>query len=143
MGAWWGAVQAMRHRVGPFLERQHGLDFKHFIVLHSIELGAKYPGALCERLEVTPSGISKMLDDLSRRGLISRSLDDEDSRRVRLAVTPEGEAVLLGARDAIFGLLDDALAGEEPEHVAAFTRFLERLQQGVPQSFTPTQEARS
>ena len=139
MGAWWGAVQTMRRRVGPYLEREHGLDFKHFIVLHSLETGARYPGDLHERLQVPPSGVSKLLDELSRRDFITRSLDPLDSRRVVVSLTPRGREVAAGARDAFFALLEEALAGESEENVVVFTRVLERLHHHFPNP-APAQE---
>ena len=37
MAAMWKAGQVMKNHVAPMLEREHGVEFKHFVVLERIE----------------------------------------------------------------------------------------------------------
>ena len=59
-------------------------------------------GALAERLRVTPSTLTRIVDRLVRQGLVRRETDDGDRRLVRHYVTATGastlEAIIGGAR---------------------------------------------
>ena len=94
MHTWFRLGQAIKREVVPLLERKHGADFFDFMVLRSISDGALYPGQVAEACVVEPSKISRALDGLVKRGLIVRSLDPVDSRRVRLELTAEGDGLL-------------------------------------------------
>lgn len=104
LSAWWKLSQAMKRHVAPRLEREHGVQFKHFLVLTSISHGHLSPGALAEALGMPPSEVSRALDVLSQKGLVRRELDPEDLRRMKLALTPAGEAVLTGMRGSMLEL---------------------------------------
>lgn len=117
----------MKRHVAPLLAREHGVDFKDFVALEAIEGGANYPRLVCDRLAVAPSGVSRMLDDLVKRDLVTRHLDVHDSRRVRLEITEQGHAVLHAARSTMHTLLDESLAHFPPQQVESFTHTLSRL----------------
>jgi len=127
MAAMWKAGQVMKNHVAPMLEREHGVEFKHFVVLERIEGGAIYPRQLALSMMIAPSHISRMLEELSQLELISRSLDPVDSRRTRLLITEKGQGVLEGTRATMSGIVGRALAGLERGEVETFTHGLERL----------------
>ena len=52
-----------------------------------------YPGELTEKLGLTTGRIANILKELERERLILRTPDVLDKRRVRVALTPEGEAL--------------------------------------------------
>jgi len=125
--AWWDLGQVMKRHVAPMLEREHGVDFKDFVALNAIEQGAHYPSLMCDRMAMTPSGISRVVDDLVKRELVKRQLDPRDSRRVRLHITAKGAAVLTAAKSTMLGLLNDALTTLPEERVQQFTATLQHL----------------
>ena len=47
-------------------------------------------GALGERRNLSPSGISRSVDRLVRAGLLTRSTNPEDGRSLLVALTPDG-----------------------------------------------------
>ncbi len=47
-------------------------------------------GALADRLSVTPSTLTRIMDRLVRNGLVQRRIDDGDRRLVRHHLTPSG-----------------------------------------------------
>src|SRR3990172_6158182 len=47
-------------------------------------------GALAERLKVTPSTLTRIVDRLVRQGLVRRETDGDDRRLVRHCLTPSG-----------------------------------------------------
>ncbi len=125
--AWWSLTQAMKRHVAPVLAREHGVDFKDFVALNIIEHGAMYPGQLCERMSLPPSNVSRVLDDLTRGGLIERHLDPKDSRRVRLSITAKGEAVLRAARASGLEMLHRGLRHLTPDQTLAFAQAVRHL----------------
>ena len=127
MAAMWKAGQVMKNHIAPMLEREHGLEFKHFVVLERIEGGAIYPRQLALSMMIAPSHISRMLEELGQFELITRSLDPEDSRRVRLLITEKGQNVLSATRITMSSIVQKALDGLEREDIETFTHGLERL----------------
>ena len=51
-------------------------------------------GDLAERLRIRPHSAVELADRLCERGLVARTQDPEDQRRVLLSLTPEAEASL-------------------------------------------------
>jgi DNA-binding MarR family transcriptional regulator len=127
LDAWWTLGQAMKRNVAPILERQHSMDFGDFMVLNTIERGANYPGLLGERCAISPSGVSRMLENLTKRDLVRRSLDTEDSRRVRLEITDKGFEVLNATRNTIVRLIDRGLSDLPEQQVNVFIQTLTHL----------------
>ena len=127
MSAWWDATQAMKRHVAPMLEREHGLEFKDFAALSAIESGSNYPGLMCGRLGITPSAVSRLIDDLVKGGLVVRRLDEHDSRRVQLNLTPSGTQVLSATRHTMHAVLARGLQGHPEVQLQAFVQTLQHL----------------
>jgi DNA-binding MarR family transcriptional regulator len=127
LDAWWNFAQVMKRNVAPMLEREHQMDFGDFMVLQTIDRGANYPGLLCERASISPSGVSRMLENLTKRDLVRRSLDTEDSRRVRLEITPKGFEVLNATRSTMIRLVERSLVTLPKEQVQGFVDTLTHL----------------
>ena len=71
---------------------------EQFQVLRRIRKGSTSVSALAEASQTSRSAVSKAVDALVRRGLVTRSQDPEDRRNIPLALTNEGQRVM----DAIF-----------------------------------------
>jgi DNA-binding MarR family transcriptional regulator len=71
---------------------------EQFQVLRRICKGSTSVSALAEASQTSRSAVSKAVDTLVRRGLVTRSQDTRDRRNVPLALTDEGQRVM----DAIF-----------------------------------------
>jgi DNA-binding MarR family transcriptional regulator len=56
------------------------------------------PGDLCEIMGVTSNNMTRLIDDLSRRSLIERTVHAADRRARRLQLTAQGAATLEGLR---------------------------------------------
>lgn len=73
------------------------LSYEEFVTLHSL-LGGKSkgepvtPATLADRTGVTRAGMTSRIDRLVEQGLVTRTPDDEDRRRILIEATPEGEA---------------------------------------------------
>jgi len=77
-----------------------GINLQGTLVLGLIEREQLHPRALSEALDLAPPAVSHLLTDLEERGLITRSLDPDDRRRVRLELTADGRALLASATSA-------------------------------------------
>jgi DNA-binding MarR family transcriptional regulator len=98
----------------------------------SILVAIKYtPGIgvreLATRERVSPPALSNHVDRLERDGLVSRTPDASDRRRVGLALTDEGQRVLRRVRSRRTAWLATRLRGLEPEELEAVEAAIEPL----------------
>jgi DNA-binding MarR family transcriptional regulator len=71
---------------------------EQFQILRRIRKGSSSVSALAEAGQISRSTVSKTVDTIVRRGLVTRSQDLNDRRNIPLALTNEGQRVL----DSIF-----------------------------------------
>lgn len=82
---------------------------------------------LAREYGIDASAVTRLIDRLEKRGLLSRVRSEEDRRVVRLALTPEGYA-LAEQIPAIFKrVLDKMLNGFSPEEVGFLKSLLRRV----------------
>ena len=72
---------------------------EQFQVLRRIRNGSASVSALAEASQTSRSAVSKSVDSLVRRGLVTRSQNQQDRRNLPLALTGEGQRVM----DLIYG----------------------------------------
>ena len=85
------------HLINPVLERDLDIDGRLAFILKRIDAGDIHPGALAESTRLPKSLISRHIDQLTRKGLVIRRLEEGDSRRIRLVLTKSGRQVLAKA----------------------------------------------
>jgi DNA-binding MarR family transcriptional regulator len=84
---------------------------------------------VAQLLDVTPPTVTSLVDALESRGLVARSADPDDRRRVVCSLTPAGRRalqrgdVLVGER---LGRLLDRLAPDEAEQAVSGLEALNR-----------------
>jgi len=84
---------------------------------------------LAECIGVSLPSMSKLVDTLTFRGLIERSPDASDRRRVRLGLTEAGRAILTAAREAVAASFAKRLAHLSPQEVETITASMRLLHQ--------------
>jgi MarR family transcriptional regulator, organic hydroperoxide resistance regulator len=131
MHTWFRLGQAIKREIVPVLEQFHGADFFDFMVLNCIKDGGIHPGGIAETLVVQPSQISRTLEGLVKRGLVERSLDAEDSRRVRLELTVEGHKVLKEVYATIRTILEPSFAEVGHEHIRNIMQSITQMTQAI------------
>jgi DNA-binding MarR family transcriptional regulator len=93
--------------------------------------GSQTGSQLAEQDRVTPQAMSTILGELERRGLIARTADSTDGRRVRLTATAAGRQLLAGRRSETAGrvaaALDTALTRDEQQQLIEALPLLDRL----------------
>jgi len=67
-------------------------EFRVLSTLYSQPDGTAHPGDLCGPSAQSPANMSRIGDELVKRGLITRGLSLQDRRKMVLTITPQGEA---------------------------------------------------
>ena len=104
LGAWRGMLVTHSRVIAALdeeLEREHGLALGSYEVLlhlaeapeHSLRMGA-----LADRLLLSRSGLTRLVDRLGARGLVERHSCDSDRRGTYARLTPAGLALFEEAR---------------------------------------------
>jgi DNA-binding MarR family transcriptional regulator len=107
--------QAFRHFMGSLkvnvrdkVKAELGFEFTDFPILFLIRNGRVYPSQISETMRMSASMISHMIDRTLKAKLIERQIDSEDSRKIRLSLTPEGERILSLVNDVYLKFILDA-----------------------------------
>ncbi|MBB6096607.1 DNA-binding MarR family transcriptional regulator [Deinobacterium chartae] len=123
----WRFNRALTQQLEPLIESRHGIDSRIFFVLKSIQGGKHYPKMLAEHLRIPSTLISRYLDQLDKQGLVSRSIDGQDSRRTRLMLTEAGERVTRETQETLYTLVGAQLAKLDPEVLQGLLTALDSL----------------
>ncbi|MEU7133385.1 MarR family winged helix-turn-helix transcriptional regulator [Streptomyces sp. NPDC046261] len=105
-----------------------GLRLWHMAALASLaDHGPQVQRSLASRLAVHPSDMAKVLDDLARRDWVDRTRDAADRRRVTVALTERGRAVLAELTAEAEAVEAELLAPLDPDDQVALRRLLLRV----------------
>jgi DNA-binding MarR family transcriptional regulator len=120
LAAWRGLLEAHSALVAELdaeLERDHGLPLTSYEVLMYLDDapgGKLRMGELADRLLLSRSGITRLVDRLARQGLLERERCEDDGRGYYALLTPLGR---------------ETLAASRPAHLAGVRRrFIDRLE---------------
>lgn len=98
--AWQGFLRVST-RLGRLLDAEstdaHGLSGNDYDVLIQLGLAPKrrlHLTALASQVLMSPSGISRLVDELERRGLVERERREDDARSYDVVLTPTGRTQL-------------------------------------------------
>jgi DNA-binding MarR family transcriptional regulator len=103
----------------------HGLGLSDFAALHHL---AEAPGTrlrrvdLARRLALTPSGVTRLLDPLERRGIVTREQDGNDARATYAVLTRSGKALVKDATVTVSALAEAVLGALGEKDRAAFAK---------------------
>jgi DNA-binding MarR family transcriptional regulator len=76
------------------LEKRHQLSLTEFDTLVNIPAEGARHGELSERVILSQSALSRLLDRLQGRGLVTRRGVPQDSRGVQIQLTDQGKALI-------------------------------------------------
>jgi DNA-binding MarR family transcriptional regulator len=103
----------------------HGLGLSDFAALYAL---AEAPGNrlrrvdLARRLALTPSGVTRLLGPLERRGIVDRERDGDDARATHAVLTKSGKALVRDATATATGIAEAILGALPRADRAAFTK---------------------
>lgn len=136
-----GALAALRDEFGCLLgaERrlrgrdQHrkvedGLTIAHVRALFALDQSEPATaGEIAETARISPAGVTGMLDDLERDGIVTRVRSDSDRRRVNVALTDQGRTLLKKRRRLWLKRWDEALADVPERDLEAAAEVMRRV----------------
>ena len=113
---------AMRRSLSTELQADHGLtvnDYEALLLLSRAEDGQLRRVDLADGLQLTPSGVTRLLDGLEEQGLVCKATCDSDARVTYAVVTEAGLKKLreassshIAAISALFGAVQRPGAGQ-------------------------------
>jgi DNA-binding MarR family transcriptional regulator len=118
-------VALWESRVDAELGATHGLGLSDFAALHSL---ADTPSGrlrrvdLARRLALTPSGVTRLLGPLERRGIVTREEDGRDARATYAVLTRSGKALVKDATSTVAAIAESILGGVGDRDRAAFAK---------------------
>jgi DNA-binding MarR family transcriptional regulator len=137
LGAWRAFLQAYAvvvPRIERILQAETGLPFAWYDVL--LELNAAKPERrlrmqeLGDRVTISRSRVSRVVDELERAGYVARVPDPADRRASFAAITPEGRAALRKAAPVYLAAVErEFLAHLSDADVHTIERALDRVRE--------------
>jgi DNA-binding MarR family transcriptional regulator len=119
------AVALWESRADAELGAVHGIGLSDFAALHHL---AESPGRrlrrvdLARRLALTPSGVTRLLGPLERRGIVTREEDGHDARATYAVLTPAGETLVTHATATVSAIAESILGSLNDRDRAAFAK---------------------
>jgi long-chain acyl-CoA synthetase len=110
----YGRVTAWLAKRVEFALAQVDLTLPQYRVLGILVEGSAAASGLAGRLAVRPSSVTAIIDGLVARGLVDRTHQEDDRRRIALRLTGEGERVLEEADLAVDAYMV-SIAGHLPD----------------------------
>ncbi|MDR6410450.1 MarR family winged helix-turn-helix transcriptional regulator [Paraburkholderia terricola] len=98
---------------------------------------------LAREYGIDASAVTRLVDRLEKRGLLTRVRSNEDRRVVRLALTPEGQAIAARMPAIFTGVLNSLLGGFTPEEVGFLKSMLRRVLVNAGEQTGVTRDAAS
>jgi DNA-binding MarR family transcriptional regulator len=96
------------------------------------------PGQLAQAFHVTAGTMTSRLDRLERAGYIDRSIDPGNRVKIKIALTPAGQALHHATAGDMIALRADLIASElTTEELATLNSLLQRVLTGIERRFTP------
>jgi len=119
------AVALWESRIDAELGGAHGLGLSDFAALHAL---AESNGHrlrrvdLAQRLALTPSGVTRLLGPLERRGLVTREASGHDARATYAVLTRAGRSLEQNARITLTEIAHRILTSLGERDRAAFAK---------------------
>jgi len=104
-----------------------------FIIIATLSMGvAKSASDLCKGMSYDAGAMTRMIDRLEEKGLLSRSRDPGDRRLVNLELTEKGSASLPRMRDVSMRVLNRFLQGFTKAEARQLEAYLLRMLENAP-----------
>src|SRR6185436_12299436 len=106
------AVALWENRIDAELGALHGLGLSDFAAIHHL---ADAPGGrlrrvdLARRLALSPSGVTRLLGPLERRGIVTREADGHDARSTYAVLTRSGKSLVKDATATVTVIAESIL----------------------------------
>jgi DNA-binding MarR family transcriptional regulator len=118
-------VALWQNRADAELGAIHGIGLSDFAAMHHL---AEAPGGrlrrvdLAQRLALTPSGVTRLLAPLERRGIVTRDEGGHDARATYAVLTRSGKALVRDATATVSAIAESILGSLGERDRAAFAK---------------------
>ena len=118
-------VALWQNRADAELGALHGIGLSDFAAMHHL---AEAPGGrlrrvdLAQRLALTPSGVTRLLAPLERRGIVTREEGGHDARATYAVLTRSGKALVKDATATVGAIAESILGSLGERDRAAFSK---------------------
>lgn len=119
------AVAVWEARADAELGALHGLGLSDFAALHHLSsaAGQKLRRVdLAQRLALSPSGVTRLLAPLERRGIVAREESGHDARATYAVLTRSGRTLAQNAAATLDSIAESILGSMSKTDRAAFTK---------------------
>ena len=135
------AVNSLTARLNPVLQQEHALTESQFGVLEALwHLGPMPQARLCEKLLVSGSNLTTVIDKLEKRALVRRAPNPEDRRAYQVTLTAPGRALIAAAFPAHAARVAALLGALTQEEQRALARLCRKLGLAARQAAPDPQE---
>ncbi len=126
---------AMWARMADELARSgHDLTFSQYITLKKLADGTAGASDLARAAELNPGAMTRLLDKLEAKGLLSREADPDDRRALHIRLTDAGRAIWRDIDQCGMRVRDTALGGLSDSERNILTALLERVRDNLTAS---------
>jgi len=118
-------VALWQNRADAELGAIHGIGLSDYAAMHHL---AEAPGGrlrrvdLAQRLALTPSGVTRLLAPLERRGIVTREEGGHDARATYAVLTRSGKALVRDATATVSAIAESILGSLGERDRAAFAK---------------------
>lgn len=109
----------------------HDLTFSQYITLKKLAEGYASVTDLARAAEVNPGAMTRLLDKLEARGLISREADASDRRALHIHLTPAGLEIWQDINQCGMRVRERAMQGMDDAEREQLTHLLERVRDNL------------
>lgn len=128
MGLLIGRMNALKDRLLDTHLVPYGVTASQFKVLVIIaQFSADTPADLCRHLSLDSGSMTRMLDRLEQKELITRTRSDTDRRQVHLALTEEGKTLSDRLPQIGAEAMNDLLGALEPAELQSLEQILTKV----------------
>jgi DNA-binding MarR family transcriptional regulator len=126
---------AMWARMADELARSgHDLTFSQYITMKKLAEGTAGASDLARAAELNPGAMTRLLDKLEARGMVTREADPDDRRALHIHLTDAGRNIWRDIDQCGMRVRDTALAGMSEAERNTLTALLERVRDNLTAS---------
>ena len=112
---------------------QGGVQYRELVIMGSV-CGDSAHGCsslnahdICEKLQITKPAVSQTLNNLEKKGYITRDIDPADRRKISVTVTGEGRVVMDEVRQSYDDALTELMERFGAENIRTLVALLDEL----------------
>ncbi len=127
-GAMWARMADELARCG------HDLTFSQYITVKELASGPAGVTDLARAAELNPGAMTRLLDKLEAKGLVTREADPDDRRALSIRLTDAGRVIWRDIDQCGMRVRDAALAGMDDHERNTLTALMERVRDNLTSS---------